>query len=65
MSAEPNRPVYLFSVNRLWQVSASSLEEAIAICNKAGIEPESIYQIVDMDCDCSASGIVCSDEDPA
>jgi len=53
-----------FSVNKLWTVKASSIEEAERICRKFGIEPESVYPLIDEDVYCRVGAIEYAAEDP-
>lgn len=53
-----------FSVNKLWTVTASSIEEAKQICRKFGIEPESVYPLIHEDVDCIVGAVEYIAEDP-
>ena len=59
-----NRRARRFSVDKLWIVTASSIEEAEQICREFGIEPESVFPLVEPDIDCLAGAIEYVAEDP-
>jgi hypothetical protein len=52
MNDKKDRRALRFSVNKLWIVTASSIEEAERICKRFGFDPESLRPLIDEDVDC-------------